>query len=103
MLDIKDELHNLQLENKSLQIQLEHISASDENTFKVSDRRLETTNVRTHTNSEPEKDFMRRTCLQGEEDIKLNINQDIEKQIQCIRTFIQSIQVQQRITIYLKR
>ena len=40
VVDIKEELQNLQLENKGLQKQLEHISASDENEYEVSEREL---------------------------------------------------------------
>ena len=80
MLDIKEELQTLRLENKGLEIQLKQISASDDKEYKGSEKELESTNIQSHTISEQENNFMQRTDLHGEVDNKFNMNQDIENQ-----------------------
>ena len=78
MLDIKEEFQTLRLETKGLEIQLKHISTSDDKEYKVSERELESTNIQSHTISEQENDCMQRTDLHGEVYNKFNMNQDIE-------------------------
>ena len=79
MVDIKEELQNLRRENKGLQKQLSQISASDENEYEVSERELESTNVKSHNIAEI--DLMRRTDLHREVDIKFKMCQIIENQM----------------------
>ena len=81
MVDIKEELQNLRRENKGLQKQLEQISASDENEYEVSERELESTNVKSHNIAVQEIDLMRRTDLHREVDIKFKMCQIIENQM----------------------
>ena len=80
MLDIKEELQTLRLENKGLEIQLKQISASNDKEYKGSEKELESTNIQSHTISEQENNCMQRTDLHGEVDNKFNMNQDIENQ-----------------------
>ena len=78
MVDIKEELQNLRLENKCLQKQLEHISASDQNEYKVSERAMGSMNAQLHNISEQENAFIQGKDLQGGVDIKFKMSQDIE-------------------------
>ena len=81
MVDIKKLLQNLRLEIKGLQKQLEHISASDKNEYKVSKRELVSTNVKSNNIAVQEIDLKQRTDLHGEVDIKFKMSQDIENQM----------------------
>ena len=81
MLDVKEELQNLRPDTKGLQKQLEHISASDKNKYNVSERELESTNIKSHNVTAQENDFMPRTDLHTEVEIKFNMNQDINNQM----------------------
>ena len=81
ILAIKEELQNLRLETKGLQIQLKHISTSDEKEYKLSEREPKSLNVKPNSISEQRNDFTGMPDSHGEVDIKSNINQDIENQM----------------------
>ena len=81
MLAITEELQDLRLETKGLQKQLKHISTSDEKEYKLSERVLESLNVKSNSISEQRNDFTGMPDSHGEVDIKSNINQDIENQM----------------------
>ena len=70
MLAITEELQDLRLETKGLQKQLKHISTSDEKEYKLSERVLESLNVKSNSISEQRNDFTGMPDSHGEVDIK---------------------------------